>query len=202
MVYKHGLIAGLAAALLLGGLSGAEARSDAAPTTFQGVHVRNHLRVDGSSDLRGTVRARSGLNVTAGLSADSLSTTGPATVGGVLKVAGAATSDGLNAGAGAISTSGALQGGSLTLGGDATVGGSVQVARTLTAGGLSLGGGGLQAGSITTGSINARCWSMCHASDVSARASNGGESTAALSSAAEDPEATDRAHLLTRRSLP
>ncbi|MDQ2743423.1 MAG: hypothetical protein M3Z66_14180 [Chloroflexota bacterium] len=106
-------------------------------------HIRGKLRVDGNSDLRGVVRARSGLNVTNGITTDSLTASGPAQVGGILTVSGATTTNGLNAGGGTIATTGALQGGSLAISGNATVSGTLNTSGALSAASASIGGGGL-----------------------------------------------------------
>ncbi|MGI8825906.1 MAG: hypothetical protein ACR2JC_09715 [Chloroflexota bacterium] len=139
---KRLLLAGLVAACVGSGasLSNVDARS------IPRQHITGHLRVDGPSDLRGRVRVRGGLQVTAGLSTDTLSASGPAQIGGTLNVTGALTANGVNAGAGSIATTASLQGGSLTVGGDATVGGGLTVSRRVTTNGADIGAGGLHVG--------------------------------------------------------
>jgi cytoskeletal protein CcmA (bactofilin family) len=148
MKRKRVLLVALGVVALLGGSSGAAAKGGQAPTVMRGLHIQRKLRVDGSSDLRGVVTARSGLHVTAGLKTDTLQVSGPAFLSGILRVAGAATVGGLNAGSASIVTTGALQGGSLSLSGDATLAGNLSVAKTLVA------SGGLQAGPISAASIS------------------------------------------------
>src|SRR5947209_9977176 len=126
-------VMGIAAALLA---AANVPSADAATVPNQ--HVQHHLRVDGSSDLRGRVTARSGLRVTAGLTTDSLNVTGPSQLGGTLSVAGTLTSTGLNAGAGAIVTTGYLQGGGLTVSGDGTFGGGITVSKRVNANGIDI----------------------------------------------------------------
>lgn len=150
-------VTGVAAALL-----GAMNVPYAHAATVPNQHVRRHLRVDGSSDLRGRVTARSGLRVTAGLTTDSLSVTGPTQLGGTLSVAGTVTSTGLNAGSGAIATTGSLQGGGLTVSGDGTFGGGITVSKRVNANGIDIGAGGLHVagdvavtGGVTTDNLAA-----------------------------------------------
>lgn len=146
-------------AVLLAGTGEAVAASSP-DSTVRNQHVQRHLRVDGASDLRGSVRARSGLRVTVGLTTDRLHSTGPVTMDGILRVAGIVTAGGLNTGANPITTTGALQGGTLALSGGASIAGdtsfagNLSVGRTLTAGSVSLGSGSLQAGFVNANTIN------------------------------------------------
>jgi len=148
---KRLVLTSVIAAFLLSG--GAEAKGNKA-STVSNWHIQKHLRVDGSSDLRGAVRARSGLHVTAGTFTDTLDTTGPVQIGGPLDVAGVTTTAGLSAGQDGVTTTGPVQGDSLTLSGDAKVGGSLQVSKTLTTSGIQ--SATINADSLTAGSITSR----------------------------------------------
>lgn len=150
---RHILLLGAGAAALLGGVGGAQAKEGTAAAT-PNLHITHHLRVDGSSDLRGVVRARSGLHVTAGLTTDTLSASGPVQLSGILTVSGQITAAGLNTGGGGVTTGGSIQGSSLSVSGDASVGGNLLLTKTLTANDVSVGSGGLQASAISAGNIN------------------------------------------------
>jgi hypothetical protein len=150
---KRLLLTSVIAAFLLSAEGGAEAKGNKT-TTVSNLHIQKHLRVDGSSDLRGDVRARSGLHVTAGTFTDTIDTTGPVQIGGLLDVAGVTTTAGLSAGQDGVTTTGPVQGGSLTLSGDAKVGGSLQVSKTLSASGLQASA--INADALTAGSITSR----------------------------------------------
>lgn len=146
MIRRRMPLAVAGALLLLGGTGAAHAASG--NVTFRSVHINRGLRVDGKSDLRNHVWARSGLKVTAGITSDTLKVSGPARMGGILNVAGMLT-------AGGMTTAGSIQSaGGLNAGGDSVFGGNVNVGKTLTAAGANLNGGNLLAGAITVGNVS------------------------------------------------
>jgi hypothetical protein len=147
MVGRRMPLVAAGALLLMGGTGLTQAASG--NVTYRSLHLNRGLRVDGKSDLRNHVWARSGLKVTAGLTSDTLKVSGPARLGGILDVAGMLT-------AGGVTTAGSIQAaGGLNVAGDIVLGGNVNVGKTLTAAGENLNGGSLQAGAITAGSLNA-----------------------------------------------
>jgi hypothetical protein len=155
------ILAALAAGVLAIGPGVGAARAGAIPQQ----HIKHHLRVDGTSDLRGNVTARSGLRVTDGLATDFLTSTGPVQFGGTLTIAGAASADGLNGGTGLIVTTGGLQGGTLVVSGDATLGGGLTVNKRVAATGVDVGAGGLS----VSGGLTGASTSMARSARAAAR---------------------------------